>query len=265
MSKQLCQIHTRPSPPSSAHCTPGQADLDDDSIDLVRLIAWQIYSRIPRNTSLEINDVLQAGHLGLLRARRSYRPECDVPFCIYARYRIRGEILDMLRRLDTAPRSLRRWQRAVEIQTRALSLRLQRVPTDEELSETLGIEIDQVRRNRQILASSGCEQEPQQRGADEFPQRNRECAAASHWMPDAIQERKESLEVLLRSIEMLGARARRVVLLYYSQNLTMKQIGILLQVNESRVSQIHKTALQAMSAVLHSAGIRPTTRFKAKK
>jgi RNA polymerase sigma factor for flagellar operon FliA len=67
-----------------------------------------------------------------------------------------------------------------------------------------------------------------------------------------IQERKESCELLLRSIEQLAPRARRVVLLYYRQNLTMKQIGRLLEVNESRISQIHKNALQAMSAMIQS-------------
>jgi RNA polymerase sigma factor for flagellar operon FliA len=71
-------------------------------------------------------------------------------------------------------------------------------------------------------------------------------------MPDVIHERKESCELLLRSIEQLAPRARRVVLLYYRQNLTMKQIGTLLEVNESRISQIHKNALQTMSAMIQS-------------
>jgi RNA polymerase sigma factor for flagellar operon FliA len=82
-------------------------------------------------------------------------------------------------------------------------------------------------------------------------------------MPDVIQERKEASELLLRSIESLTPRARRVVLLYYRQNLTMKQIGRILQVNESRVSQIHKTALQAIYAILQSAGIRSAPRTKS--
>jgi RNA polymerase sigma factor FliA len=230
----------------------------------VRLIAWQIYSRVPRHASVEVADVIQAGHLGLLRARRSYRAECDVPFPIYARYRIRGEILDMLRRLDSAPRSLRRWQRAVDTHTRDLVLRLQRLPTDEELSDTLGVEIAKIRQNRQLLATTGRENEPPARSDDDCPLKAREAAAAADWMPDVIQERKESLEVLLRSIGNLPPRARRVVLLYYRQNLTMKQIGTLLDVNESRVSQIHKTALQSMFAVLQSAGIRSAPVFKIK-
>jgi RNA polymerase sigma factor for flagellar operon FliA len=235
---------------------PYQTDAESDHNDLVRLIAWQIFSRVPRHASIEVNDVIQAGYLGLLRARRSYRTECEVPFPIYARYRIRGEILDMLRRLDSAPRSLRRWQRAVESQTRDFSLRLQRLPTDEELSATLGIEITKVRRNRQMLVSTALEHDLPKKADDDFLYRPRESAAAADWMPDVIQERKESFEILLRSIERLPPRARRVVLLYYRQNLTMKQIGTLLQVNESRVSQIHKTALQTMSAMIQASSIR---------
>jgi len=272
MSKPSCHPRTRSlhdGPPllstSGSHSAPPpHIDAEQDQNDLVRLIAWQIFSRVPRHASVEVNDVIQAGYLGLLRARRSYRSECDVPFPIYARYRIRGEILDMLRRLDSAPRSLRRWQRAVELQTRDLSLRLQRLPTDEELSDTLGIDINRVRRNRQLLASASHDHEFPKRLDDDFRGCNRESAAAADWMPDVIQERKESFQLLLRSIEELPPRARRVVLLYYRQNLTMKQIGALLEVNESRVSQIHKTALQTMSEMIQSPCSRRTATGKKK-
>jgi RNA polymerase sigma factor for flagellar operon FliA len=254
MPKQPCRPRT---------CHPHQqTDEDQDQNTLVRNIAWQIYSRVPRNASVEIADVLQAGHLGLLRARKSYREECEVPFPVYARYRIRGEILDMLRRLDSAPRSLRRWQRAVENQTRDLSLLLQRIPTDEEISDKLGVEIGKIRRNRQMLVSTTEAHEFPRRCDDDHSKHHRECTAAADSMPDVIQERKESLDALIRSIEVLSPRARRVGLLYYRQNFTMKQIGALLSVNESRISQIHKTALQTMSVVLQSAGIRSAPEFK---
>jgi RNA polymerase sigma factor FliA len=263
MSKTSCHPRTRPlqhdALPLQVTAPPfllPQMDADLEQNDLVRLIAWQIFSRVPRHASVEVNDVIQAGYLGLLRARRTYRAECDVPFPIYARYRIRGEILDMLRRLDSAPRSLRRWQRAVEMQTRELSLRLQRMPTDEELSDTLGIEISRVRRNRQMLANASRDCEPRKRADEDLPGRGRESVATADWMPDVIQERKESFELLIRSLEKLAPRARRVVLLYYRQNMTMKQIGTLLQVNESRISQIHKSALRAMSAMIQAQGVR---------
>jgi RNA polymerase sigma factor for flagellar operon FliA len=257
MSKTHCHPRTHPLPDAASLNQPqSRPDAETDQNDLVRLIAWQIFSRVPRHASVEVNDVIQAGHLGLLRARRSYRTECDVPFPIYARYRIRGEILDMLRRLDSAPRSLRRWQKAVDLQTRDLTSRLQRLPTDEELSDTLGIEIGKVRRNRQMLALTSREHDSPVRIDEDFPSRTRESIAAADWMPDVIHERKESFEWLLRSIEKLAPRPRQVVLLYYRQNLTMKQIGSLLQVNESRVSQIHKTAIQTMSAMVQPSRLR---------
>src|SRR5271163_1177761 len=114
MSKQRCTSRTgppsphppQPRPPVSS--TAFRGDREEQN-DLVRLIAWQIYSRVPRHASVEVTDVIQAGHLGLLRAPPVDRAEFHCPLPIYARYRIRGEILDMLRRLDSAPRSLRRW------------------------------------------------------------------------------------------------------------------------------------------------------------
>jgi RNA polymerase sigma factor for flagellar operon FliA len=251
-----------PAPSEDCSLPPAQLEDEHNHHDLVRLIAWQIYSRVPRHASIEANDVIQAGYLGLLRARRSYLPGSEVPFAVYARYRIRGEILDLLRHLDSAPRSLRRWQRTVEIHTRDLSLRLERQPTDEELSERLGVEVDKVRRNRQMLACTSCDREPPLRDHDDFAGSRRESAATADWMPDVIQERKESFALLIRSIEQLAPRARRVVLLYYRQNLTMKQIGMLLQVNESRVSQIHKSALQTMSEWIQSPLCRSQARSK---
>ena len=265
MPKTPCHPCTRPLPDAaSLQYFQPKAEAETEQNDLVRLIAWQIFSRVPRHASVEVNDIIQAGHLGLLRARRSYRSECDVPFAIYARYRIRGEILDMLRRLDSAPRSLRRWQRAVDLQTRDLTFRLQRLPTDEELSESLGTEVDKVRHNRQMLALASHDYESSKRLDEDYPSRTRDSVATSDWMPDVIHERKESFEWLLRSIDKLPARARRVVLLYYRQNLTMKQIGSLLQVNESRVSQIHKIALQTMSAMVKAPPARSKAAQKAK-
>jgi RNA polymerase sigma factor for flagellar operon FliA len=229
---------------------------------LIRVVAWQAYARLPRYSGVELRDLLQAGYVGLLRARQTYRPDKDVHFLVYARFRIRGEILDMLRRLDSAPRSLRRWQRAVETGSHELSIRLQRLPTDEEISESLGIEIEVIRRNRQMLWSTTPESDAARGCSDDRPMKTKEWAAAPDWTPDMIHERNESLRVLLDCVVSLPARARKVILLYYRQNLTMKQIGAVLSVNESRVSQIHKAALQAMSDGLHSAGITSPPRFQ---
>ncbi len=116
------------------------------------------------------------------------------------------------------------------------------------------MEVSQVRSKKQMILSATRDNEFLKRVDDEFPGRAHESAAAADWMPDVIQEKKECFKLLLRSIEKLQPRARRVVLLYYKQNLTMKQIGNLLHVNESRISQIHKTAIQTMSAMIQSPG-----------
>jgi RNA polymerase sigma factor for flagellar operon FliA len=254
MAKHPCRPRTR-------HAGATDVISEEAESTLIRVVAWQVFARLPRNSGVELTDLLQAGHLGLLRARKTYRPDKDVLFLVYARFRIRGEILDMLRRLDSAPRSVRRWQRAVDTGSRELTARLQRVPTDEEISESLGIRIDVIRRNRQVLWAANVESEAARGNRDDFPSRNKEWAAAPDGTPDAIHERNESVQALLNCVVSLPARARQVIVLYYRQNLTMKQIGAVLSVNESRVSQIHKAALQAMSDGLQSAGITSAPRF----
>lgn len=204
---------------------------------------------------------MQAGFLGLLRARHTYRPDRHVRFLVYARFRIRGEILDMLRRLDGAPRSVRRCQRAVDIGSRELTTRLHRIPTDEEISESLGIRIDIIRRNRQVLCAASRGSEIPRGIGDDNIGKLQEWAVALDATPDAIHERKESLRALLDCIVSLPARARQVIILYYRQNMTMKEIGAVLRVNESRVSQIHKAALEQMWDGMHSAGITSPPRF----
>jgi RNA polymerase sigma factor FliA len=234
---------------------------EDSESALVRIVAWQVYARLPQNSGIELTDLMQAGFLGLLRARQTYRPDRDVLFLVYARFRIRGEILDLLRRLDGAPRSIRRWQRAVDTGSRELTTRLQRIPTDEEVSESLGIKIDTIRKNRQVLcaASRGADFPGQSR--DDQPCRTPEWVATLDTTPDAIHERKESLYALLNCVASLPARARQVIVLYYRHGMTMKEIGTVLRVNESRVSQIHKAALEQMWDGMHSAGITSAPRF----
>jgi RNA polymerase sigma factor for flagellar operon FliA len=247
-------------PRTCQSATADQISEDSESI-LIRVVAWQVFARLPQNSGVELTDLMQAGFVGLLRARETYRPDRDVLFPVYARFRIRGEILDMLRRLDGAPRSVRRWQRAVDTGSRELTARLQRIPTDEEISELLGIRLDIIRRNRQVLCAASRGTETPRGNRDDKFGKLQDWAAALDATPDAIHERKESLRALLNCVVSLPARARQVIILYYRQNMTMKQIGAVLRVNESRVSQIHKAALEQMWDGMHSAGITSPPRF----
>lgn len=239
---------------SADAATESSQELVLQYVSLVKAIAWQIYGSLPAHAAVDLSDVIQAGHLGLISATRSYKSDARVPFASYARYRIRGEILDSLRKLDSASRNLRRWQRRIENESRGLTTELQRNPTDEEISERLGVEIDKLRKKRlDLWFSASCSLN--QYAAEEENGVSHEWASGRDGMPDTIQERKQMRQFLLSAVEKLPQRSRRVILLYYLQNLTMKEIGHMLKVNESRVSQIHKSALRAMAVRLRSSGI----------
>jgi len=233
---------------------PEQQQLVMEYMALVRTIAWQVYGSLPVHASVELSDIVQAGHLGLVNASHSYRAGNQVPFPSYARHRIRGEILDSLRRMDSASRGLRRWQRRMDTETRNLSLSLKREPTEEEMSLRLGVEIGKLRNRRLALwRSSSCVSTSAL--DEEAPNSDLFRLTSLDGEPDNIQRRRELRQFLSRAVAILPPRSRKVVLLYYLRNLTMKQIGVVLLVNESRVSQIHKHALKTMARGLKSAGV----------
>jgi len=224
-------------------------------LPLVRAIAWQIYGSLPLHAAVEMSDLVQAGHVGLVDASRSYHPGVEVPFAGYARHRIRGEILDSLRKLDSASRGLRRWQRRMEAETRNLTISLSREPSEEEVSRGLGIEIDDLRKRRLTLWYTSSCSLPPVRSSD-----SDDCSAAtqapSEASPDRLHRHRQMRQFLSRAVAVLPPRSRKVVLLYYLQNLTMKQIGASMGVNESRVSQIHKNALVKLARGLKAAGVK---------
>jgi len=243
------------SQPKIAAENAGREGLVLKYLPLVRMIAWQIYGSLPVHAAVEMGDVLQAGHVGLLDASRSYHPGVDVPFGSYARHRIRGEILDSLRKLDSASRGLRRWQRKLDAETRNLSLTLSREPSEEEVSAQLGINVEHLRKRRlNLWYTSSCIQPANQPGEPEdgslVP------TAAPDGNPDRLHQRVQLRQFLSRAISVLPPRSRKVVILYYLRNLTMKQIGTQLSVNESRISQIHKHALKTMARGLAAAGVK---------
>jgi RNA polymerase sigma factor for flagellar operon FliA len=207
---------------------------------------------------VELNDLVQAGYVGLVNASRSYKSDVHVPFGMFARYRVRGEILDSLRRLDGASRKLRYWHKQMDVKSRELCATLHREPTDEELSESLSMEIAELRKKKLALRlATICSTST---SSSEEPERFRqEQACAPESRPDAIRARQQMKQVLAVTIHSLPVRSREVIILYYSNELTMKQIGKVMRVDESRVSQIHKGALQSMARTLRSSGILSST------
>jgi RNA polymerase sigma factor for flagellar operon FliA len=219
-------------------------------LPLVESIARRVYGTLPFNTQIESHDLAQSGLLGLVRAGRAYDPSTEVPFSTYARYRIEGEILDSLRRLDLAPRKLRRWQKQVAAVRQELIASLQREPTEEELCGRLMISTAELHSmNAALRLAAPAESAPSADGEPLDP------ASDPDTHPDQIFSQRQLRDVLDRLIENLPARHRQVIRLHYSRYRTMKEIGHEMGVNESRASQIHRSALQAMGRMLRDSGI----------
>lgn len=233
-----------PSQPQSVH------DRILDCLPLVDSIARRVYGSLPPNACLELPDLAQSGLLGLVSAGRCYDPETSVPFSIYARYRIEGEILDSLRRHDLAPRRLRRWQKQVSAARRELAATLHREPTEEEVCDRLMISLVEMR-SRSLALS--CTRPAPSPGAEQSPRPDP--ASGPDTGPDYICERRQLREVLDRLIDSLSPRHQQVIRLHYCRHMTMKEIGEEMGVHESRVSQMHRNALEAMGRMLKESGI----------
>jgi RNA polymerase sigma factor for flagellar operon FliA len=184
-----------------------------------------------------------------------------VIFPTYARYRIRGAILDSLRQLDWASREMRRRHKQVEAATRDLATEFQRNPTEAEVARKLGVEIERFRtmmidlRNAGLISASTRKNEGDDLPAPDLPSKPEN-------LPDFIFVQGELRGTLRDAIKTLSGRYQRVIRLYYTKDLTMKEIGRRLGVNESRVSQIHKAALEKMAMVLHCHGIDSIQAFQ---
>jgi RNA polymerase sigma factor for flagellar operon FliA len=228
-----------------------------EHMPLVTAIAAHIQKSVP--VHIELDDLIHAGVMGLFDAATKYRDDKEVAFPTYAKHRIRGAILDSLRQQDWASRDLRKRYKQMETVTRDLTAKLQRTPTESEVADTMGLS----RRRWQALMvdfrSLGAAA-IQQHGSDReelLP----EAASAPALSPDQVFARSELRHKLDSAMKDLPKRYRQVVKLYYERDLTMKEIGGLLGVNESRVSQIHKSALERMQSNLTGNGIRSAAMF----
>jgi RNA polymerase sigma factor for flagellar operon FliA len=198
--------------------------------------------------------------MGLFDAATKYESDKQVPFSVYAKHRIRGAILDSLRDLDCASRDLRRRQKQMEKVTRDLTAKLNRVPTENEIAEGMGLGASRWRqlvvelRNLNMAATQNQKQDNEEHDLPEAP-----CPVDTH--PDRMFARTEIRNRLACAMSSLPKRHQEVITLYYERDMNMKEIGTLLGVNESRVSQIHKSALARMQAALQSSGIQSAAAY----
>jgi RNA polymerase sigma factor for flagellar operon FliA len=221
-------------------------------LPLVKAIAIRVHDNLP--VHVDLDDLIHAGVMGLFDAVEKYEADKNVAFHAYAKHRIKGAILDSLRQMDWASRDLRKRQKQVESVTRELSCKLGRNPHETEVAEQMGVGLDRWRKMQIELRTVGVVSATSSSDGDR--ERTQDFAATDDYQPDRMCERRQLSSKLAQAIGSLPERYQKVVSLYYGNDLTMKQIGEVLGVNESRVSQIHKTALKRMAGVLESEGIR---------
>lgn len=227
-----------------------------EHLPLVKAIAIRVHENLP--VHVDLDDLIHAGVLGLFDAADKYDSGKNVAFQAYAKHRIKGAILDSLRDSDWASRDLRKRHKKAESAARELTAKLGRTPTESEMADSMGVGLERWRRMMVELRTVGL-LSATPRGDDgaalpEFP-------ARPDSRPDCICSHVQLHDALSYAMRALPDRYRKVVLLYYSNEMTMKEIGDMLGVNESRVSQIHKTALEKMATVLHSNGIHSSAAF----
>lgn len=229
-----------------------------EHLPLVKAIAVRVHENLP--VHVDMDDLVHAGILGLFDAASKFNPDKQVAFSSYAKHRIKGAILDSLRQLDWASRDLRRRHKQVEAVTHDLAVALQRAPTEDELAEKLGVEVDRWRRmmvdlrNVGLISASARPTEHEDLPAPDFPSK-------PETQPDSMCAREQMRSMLGTAMKALPERYQKVVVLYYTNEMTMKEIGGVLGINESRVSQIHKSALEKMQAVLQASGISSSHSF----
>ena len=251
-------VHTKSSGTAQAARLARRDRVVLEHLPLVKAIAVRVHENLP--VHVDLDDLVHAGILGLFDAANKYNPDKQVIFSSYAKHRIKGAILDSLRQLDWASRDMRRRHKQVEAATRDLSSTLQRAPTEAEIAAKLGMDVDRWRtmmldlRNVGLVSASTRSNENEDLPAPDFP-------GKPEAQPDSICAREQLRGVLGDAMKTLPERYQKVVVLYYTNEMTMKEIGGVLGINESRVSQIHKSALEKMMVVLQANGIQSSQAF----
>ena len=219
-----------------------------EHLPIVRFLARRIHERLPQHVDIE--DLVSAGVVGLMDAFQKFDPGKKVQFRSYAQFRIRGAILDSLRTLDWSPRELRRKGRAVEEAIRVLTARAGRAPGEAEVAVEMGLSLEDY---QQLLGDlKGLEigtlhmERNEDSGEEELA-----------YVPGRPEEdplfrclRGELEERLSEAIANLPDRERLVMTLYYYEEMTMREIGLALGVVESRVSQVHASAVVHLRSAL---------------
>ena len=210
---------------------------------LVKIVAGRLSMYLGGN--VEYEDLVRYGVFGLIDAIDKFDTNKDVKFETYASLRIRGSILDQIRKMDWIPRTVRQRQRKIDEAIKSLEARTGKTPTDEMLAEELGVSGEELLSWQSQLkvtnvvslnefVESGNEPVMDAKGNFRFAQ------------PEEVIAETELKRMLKDAMQLLTEKEQKVILLYYYEDLTLKEISRVLEVSESRISQLHTKALQKM-------------------
>lgn len=212
---------------------------------LVKVVAGRLSMYLGYN--VEYEDLVSYGVFGLIDAIDKFDTGKEVKFETYASLRIRGAILDQIRKMDWIPRTIRQKQKKIDAVIRDIEARYGRSATDEEVSSGLGITEEeyldwqsQMKITNVVSLNEFLEQ------GSEVPNEASQSRSSQFDSPEEVLERDELKKMLTESLELLTEKERKVIVFYYYEDLTLKEISNILGVSESRISQLHTRALQKM-------------------
>ena len=219
-------------------------------VGLVKTMARRLAQRLP--SQVDVGDLIGVGMVGLIEAAQRYRPSTGVPFSAFARRRLHGAMLDVLRGLDWAPRSLRRLRRDLDGSIVRLRHQLGREPSEKEIADALGLNaeqfahvLDQVRR-LDVATVRQTDREGDERSIMEL-------CVDTGLGADVRLERAELRQHLAAAISQLPKREQQILFMYYGRELTLAEVGAVIGLTESRVSQLRALAVSRVRATLQAS------------
>jgi len=212
-------------------------------LPLVRKVAYRMMSKVPK--TVDIDDLISAGVLGLIGALRQFDEKKGIPFDKYAEVRIRGAMLDELRAMDQMPRTMRKRSKTIEDAMNILSQELGRNPSLHEVARKLGIEKEDVEEAMQGFREPGI-----------VPLEEAERGSA-HTVgdeggdgPESLIMAKETAKAVMKALERITAKQRQVVIFHYFEGLTFPEIAEIMEITEGRVSQLHASAMKRLRRLI---------------
>lgn len=209
---------------------------------LVKIVAGRLSIYLGYN--VEYDDLVGYGTFGLIDAIDKYDLAKGVKFETYASLRIRGSILDQIRKMDWIPRTLRQKQKRIDAAYQKLENESGRTVSEEEIAVELDISVDELEswQSQTKLSNLISLDEYMEQGEGKMES----ISSGEYDQPEKVVEKEELKKVLIEAMQHLTEKEKKVIVLYYYEDLTLKEISMVLEVSESRISQLHTKALQKM-------------------